>query len=88
MTMQVESRLGAAYITLMSLFFIGLIFIALKNFNSDVAIVGAEQAHAKTISNTERALIENWVKEKNIELPEREGFRYLIKRYPDKPWIR
>lgn len=88
LTTQVESRLGAAYITLLALFFIGLIFIALKNFNSDVLVLEADQAQVKTISGTERKLIENWVKDRDIVIPEGEGFRYLIRKYPDKPWIR
>ncbi len=88
LTTQVESRLGAAYITLMALFFIGLIFIALKNFSSDVVILESDQTRVKTISSTERTLIENWVQENNIELPQGEGYRYLIKKYPNNPWIR
>lgn len=88
LTTQVESRLGAAYITLLSLFFVGLIFIALENFSSDVMVLEASQTRIKTISTTERKLIENWVSENNIEIPEGEGFRYLTKKYPDKPWIR
>lgn len=88
LTTQVESRLGAAYISLMALFFIGLIFIALKNFNSDVVLLEADQARVKTISSTERTLIENWVLGNDIKIPEGEGYRYLIKKYPNKPWIR
>lgn len=88
LTIQVESRLGAAYITLLSLFFIGLLFIALKNFNSDAVILEANQTKAKTISNTERKLIESWVRDNNIQLPEGEGYRYLTRKYPNKPWIR
>ena len=88
LTTQVESRLGAAYISLMALFFVGLIFIALKNFSSDVVLLEADQTRVKTISSTERTLIANWVKENDIELPEGEGHRYLIRKYPNKPWIR
>lgn len=88
LTTQVESRLGAAYVSLMALFFIGLIFIALKNFSSDVLILEADQAQVKTISGTERRLIENWVKDNDVIIPEGEGFRYLIRKYPNKPWIR
>lgn len=88
LTTQVESRLGAAYISLMALFFVGLIFIAMKNFNSDAVLLEADQTRVKTISGTERILIENWVRENNIELPEGEGYRYLIRKYPNKPWIR
>lgn len=88
LTMQVESRLGAAYITLLSMFFVGLMFIALKNFNSDVIVLESDTTRVKTISSTERELIENWVRDNNIQIPEGEGFRYLMRIYPGKPWIR
>ena len=88
LTTQVESRLGATYITLLALFFIGLIFIALKNFNTDVVALEADQTRIKTISSTERKLIEGWVSENDIKIPEGEGYRYLIRKYPNKPWIR
>jgi len=88
LTTQIESRLGAAYISLLAMFFIGLIFIALKNFNSDTIVLGAQNAQVKTISNTERYLIEGWVKENQIEIPEGKGYRYVIQKYPSKPWFR
>ena len=88
LTAQVESRLGAAYVSLVALFFVGLMFIALKNFNSDIILLEADQTKVKTVSSTERTLIESWVQGNNITLPEGEGYRYLIRKYPNKPWIR
>jgi len=88
LTSQVESRLGAAYISLLGLFFVGLIFIALKNFNSDIIILDSQTAQVKTISNTERELINIWIQEKNIQIPEGKGYRYIIQQYPSRPWVR
>ena len=88
LTTQVESRLGAAFITLLALFFVGLLFIALKNFNSDVVVLEAGATQVKTISSTERLLIQNWVEDNNIVIPEGQGYRYVIRKYPNKPWIR
>jgi len=88
LTVQIESRLGAAYITLLSLFFVGLMFIALKNFSSDAVILESDSTRVKTISSTERQLMENWVQDNNIRIPKGEGYRYLIRMYPNKPWIR
>ena len=87
-TTQVESRLGAAFITLLALFFVGLIFIALKNFSSDVLVLEAGATQVKSISNTERLLIQNWVQDNNIEVPDGQGYRYVIRKFPNKPWIR
>ena len=87
-TTQVESRLGAAFITLLALFFVGLIFIALKNFSSDVLVLEAGATQVKSISNTERLLIQNWVQDNNIEIPDGQGYRYIIRKFPNKPWIR
>jgi len=88
LTIQVESRLGAVYISLLAIFFIGLFFIALKNFNSDSIILNSQSSQIKTISNTERDLINNWIKENNIEIPEGNGYRYIIQQYPSKPWFK
>ncbi|HEY4474921.1 MAG TPA: hypothetical protein VJC06_03300 [Candidatus Paceibacterota bacterium] len=88
LTNQVESRLGAFYISLLSMFFVGLIFIALENFNSDLIILDSQSAQVKTISNTERYLINIWIKENNVKVPEGKGYRYLIQRYPSKPWFK
>ncbi len=86
--MQVESRLGAVYISLLGLFFVGLIFIALKNFNSDSIILDSQTAQVKTISSTERDLINNWIQDNNIEVPKGKGYRYIIQQYPTKPWFK
>ncbi len=88
LTIQVESRLGAFYISLLGLFFVGLIFIALKNFNSDLLVLDSQSAQVKTISTTERDLIKDWTKENQIEIPKGKGYRYLIQRYPSKPWLK
>ena len=88
LTTQVESRLGAVYITLLTMFFVGLIFIALKNFNSDSIILDSQSAQVKTISNTERYLIDSWLKENQIEIPEGKGYRYVTQEYPSKPWFK
>lgn len=88
LTLQVESRLGAFYISLLGIFFVGLIFIALKNFNSDSAILNSQNVQVKTISNTERYLIDGWVKENQIEIPKGKGYRYVIQQFPSKPWFK
>ncbi len=88
LTIQVESRLGATYISLLGLFFVGLIFIALKNFNSDSIILDSQTAQVKTISNTERDLINNWMQDNQIEIPKGKGYRYIIQQYPTKPWFK
>ena len=88
LTQQVESRLGAVYISLLGLFFVGLIFIALENFNSDSIILDSQIAQVKTISNTERYLINTWIKENQIEVPKNKGYRYVIQQYPSKPWFK
>ena len=88
LTVQVESRLGAFYISLLGLFFVGLIFIALKNFNSDSIILDSQTAQVKTISTTERYLIDGWLKDNQIEIPKGKGYKYIIQRYPSRPWFK
>ncbi len=90
LTYRVESSLGAVFISLLSLFFIGLMFIAVKNFGSDMDVMTAmDTNHIKTlaISQSEVVLIQDWVKNNGIVLPEGSGFRYLLRKYPDRPWL-
>lgn len=88
LTMQVESRLGAVYISSLGIFFVGLIFVALKNFESDSIILNSETVQVKTISNTERDLINNWIQDNQITIPKDRGYRYVIQQYPSKPWFK
>ena len=88
LTAQIESRLGAFYVSLLSFFFVGLIFIALKNFESDSIVLDSQNAQVKTISNTERDLINNWIQENQIKVPESKGYRYITQRYPSRPWFK
>ena len=85
LTIQVESRLGVVYVSLLGLFFVGLIFIALKNFNSDLIVLDSQSAQVKTISTTERYLINDWIQRNKIEVPESKGYRYIIQRYLANP---
>ena len=49
LTIEVESYLGAVFLSLFALFSIGLIFIAMKNFDSDLTVINAEQAQLRTL---------------------------------------
>lgn len=80
--------MGAIFISLLALFFIGLIFISLKNLQSDTEIINAQEIRIKTISETERALIKSWITENSIQIPEGKGYKYLIQQYPLKPWLK
>lgn len=88
LTVQVESWLGAAFISLLGMFFVGLIFIALKNFESDSIVLNSQSVQIKTIPSTERYLINNWLEDNQIEIPKGKGYRYVIQQYPSKPWFR
>ncbi|OGM99238.1 MAG: hypothetical protein A2915_02790 [Candidatus Yanofskybacteria bacterium RIFCSPLOWO2_01_FULL_41_34] len=88
LTLQIESRLGAFYISLLGLFFVGLMFIALKNFESDSIVLDSQSTQVRTISSTERDLINNWILENQVEIPKDKGYRYIIQQYPAKPWFK
>lgn len=47
LTIQVESRIGAIFISLLALFFVGFMFVAMKNFNSDVSSINATQTRVR-----------------------------------------
>ena len=46
-TVQIESYLGAVFIILLAGFFVGLIFIAMKNFDSDLNNINATQTRVR-----------------------------------------
>lgn len=87
LTMEIESWIGSLFIIGLALFFIGLIFVTIKNFNSDVTIISSQSSKVRGISSTESVLIRDWVKQNSIEIPEGRGFRYVIAKYPTRPWL-
>lgn len=89
LTYRVESSLGAVFICLLSLFFIGLLFIAVKNFETDVDIMTTTGTGIKTlkISGEETVLIKDWISRNNVIIPSGSGYRYLLRKYPDRPWL-
>ena len=89
LTFRTESSLGAVFISLLSMFFIGLLFISIKNAENDIDIVNGTYAAtgARKISHTELSLIRSWLSENNIDIPEGRGYKYLIRKYPDRPWL-
>ena len=87
LTMQVESRMGAIFIGVFALFLAGVLFIAIKNYDSDQIILDASVTQVKTMSSTERQLIAQWVQGNNIQIPEGKGYNYIVHEYPDRPWL-
>lgn len=89
LTFRVESSLGAVFISLLALFFIGLIFIAIKNFNSDIDIMNGTYDNSRIIrvSQTEQILIQAWVHDNNIDVPDGLSYKYLLRKYPGRPWL-
>jgi len=87
LTFRVESSLGAVFISMLSLFFIGLIFIFMKNLESDIDIMSANDGPIKSISRADILRIKRWTDQNNIDIPEGEGYRYILRKYPDKPWL-
>ena len=64
-------------------------FTAIKNFESDIDIMNVDynQGRIIKVSQTEKALVEEWVMKNNIEIPTGLGYKFLVRKYPDKPWI-
>ena len=89
LTYRVESSLGATFILLLTTFFISLFFIAMKNFNTDIDILTLDYSTPKIrkISRSEVVFIQEWIKINQIEIPEGLGYNYLVRKYPDRPWL-
>lgn len=88
LTFTIESRLGAIFVLLFSAFLIGLLLVAIKNFNSDTEVLATSGTKLRTISVREKSLIDQWLQDNNIEVDVREtGYRDVIKKYPNRPWL-
>jgi len=85
--MQVESRIGAAFVSLLAVFMAGILFVSIKNYESDQIVLDASVSQVKSMSSTERQIIAQWVKDNNIPIPDGKGFHYLVQEYPDRPWF-
>ena len=79
--------MGAVFVLLVSSFVSGFLYIAIRNFDSDLEIIGTGTAEVRSISATQRELIDAWVRENGTEIPEGKGYRWLLKTYPSKPWL-
>ena len=88
-TVHVESSLGVVFISLLAFFFIGLMFVAVKNFEADIDIMTATSVSTKIthLSDSERLLILEWVEYNDVQIPEGSGYKYLVRKYPDRPWL-
>ena len=89
LTSNVESSLGAVFISLLTFFFIGLVFIAIKNFNSDIDVMAATDSNNKVsiVSQSERTLIQQWIEANGVQLPAGTGYKYILRKYPGRPWL-
>ena len=87
LTIQVESYLGSFFVLSTAIFFGTLIYTAAQNFDSESIIMESQRVSIKTVSPSERALIDDWIKESHIKIPEGKGYRYVKVKYPNKPWL-
>lgn len=85
--MQVETRMGALFISLAAIFMAGILFVTIKNYDSDQIVLDASTIEVKSMSSTERQLIAQWVKDNNITIPEGKGYHYFVEQYPSRPWL-
>ena len=90
LTFRIESWVGSVIVLVFSAFLLGIFVVAVKNFSFDTEILAASDAGLKfkTISAEEKVLIDGWLAKTNTSISVQDvGYRYLIKKYPDKPWL-
>lgn len=95
-TFVVESSLGAFFISLSAILFISILFISIKNFNSELEILSTDYSQISSperrsnfITPSEKVLISSWANEGGIKAPEGRAFyKYMLERYPDRPWLK
>lgn len=88
LTFRVESWLGSVVVLAVSAFLVGWFLIAVRNFNSDTEILNSSSTKLRTVSPEEKSLIDQWLQQDNIGISASEvGYRYIIQKFPDKPWL-
>jgi len=89
LTFQVESWVGSLLVLAFAVFLVGIFFVALKNFNSEAEILASPSGvNFKKISLEEKKLIDNWLNKTKPDITVNDvGYRYIIKTYPEKPWV-
>lgn len=90
LTLKVESWVGSAIVLIFSIFLVGIFILAVKNFGSDTEILAVSDTKMKirTISEEEKTLIDSWLVKKDTGVSVKEvGYRFIVKRYPDRPWL-
>lgn len=87
LTFRIESGLGAIFIIAFAGFFIGLFFVFTKNFDSELSVSNSSSASVYG-SPQERTQADAWIKQNHITgIPSGPmRMRYLIDKYPDRPW--
>ena len=79
--------MGAVFMLIWSGFLFGFLYVAIRNFDSDLEIISASTVEVRSIFLAQRKLIDRWIRENNIQIPEGKGYRWLLKAYPSKPWL-
>ncbi len=88
-TFKVETWLGALFVLGFAGFFLGLFFLSMKNFDTELS-VNTTEAHLTSlqVSNQERTMMAVWVERNKISIPsDTDKIRYLLSKYPDRPWL-
>lgn len=86
LTIQIESWLGGILVFGVSAFLVGMFWVSVKNMESDADILNFSSAKLTVVSPQEKVLIDEWLANNGISVKD-VGYRYLIKKYPDKPWL-
>ena len=89
LTFRIESWVGSVFVLAFSGFLVGVFILAVQNFGFDADILASSSSRVRlqTVSAEERALIDGWLGKTNVGISAEDvGYRYLIKKYPDKPW--
>lgn len=89
LTFNIESYIGAVFMALFGLFLVSLLFVVIRNTQNDIDIMSATQNRVKvqSVSETELNLMQKWIEANKIEVPEDQGYRYILRTYPTRPWL-
>ena len=87
LTFRIETWLGSVIVFVVAAFLVGIFWAAKKNFESESEILSATSVQIHPISIQEKFLIDEWLTKSNLGLSVKDvGYRFIVRKFPDKPW--
>lgn len=88
LTFKVEAWLGILFVVGVSVFLVVSFWTMVKNASSEADTINYAGVKLNTVSPEEKVMIDQWLTEhENLGVTAADGYRNIIRKFPDRPWI-